>query len=119
MRSFAAHRTATRLIVTLRVTMITQMLLLFLLFLRSKNNNVTIFIKIFGLKRSTSMQGRSPCMQEGVSSMLLKYSILSLLRGTMHARSACKRECIDCNPSGYHGFPKGTNQGLRACMQAL
>jgi len=29
----------------------------------------------------------------------------------------CKGEALDCNPKGYHGFPKGNNQGLRPCME--
>ena len=38
-------------------------------------------------------------------------------RGTIKGFAlACMREAHDCNPSGYHGPPKGDNQGLRPCM---
>ena len=31
-----------------------------------------------------------------------------MLRTSMHALRACKRETLDCNPSGYHDcHPKG------------
>ena len=95
--------------------------------LKSKTLTANIFILCFFcfyvVKTTTNMV--SPWETIKGFALACKREALDCHPSGDHARAkplilceaqACMREAHDCNPSGYHGFPLGNNQGLRPCM---
>jgi len=49
--------------------------------------------------------------RKGAFFFAFKILLVRLIQISDFKTAACMREAHDCNPSGYHGFPLGNNQG--------